>query len=107
MALASILASDPEFIIADEPTSGLDENQGYMIMDKLFDLSKNGKTILLITHDLTMAKDYSNRLVALHNHRLQLDISTRDLDQHLETLKAIGLDFHNIISFKEVKDGTF
>ena len=107
LALASILASDPEFIIADEPTSGLDENQGYMIMDKLFDLSKNGKTILLITHDLTMAKDYSNRLVALHNHRLQLDISTRDLDQHLETLKAIGLDFHNIISFKEVKDGTF
>ena len=107
LALASILASDPEFIIADEPTSGLDENQGYMIMDKLFDLSKNGKTILLITHDLTMAKDYSNRLVALHNQRLQLDISTRDLDQHLETFKAIGLNFHNIISFREVQNGTF
>ena len=107
LALASILVSDPEFIIADEPTSGLDENQGYMIMDKLLDLSKNGKTILLITHDLTMAKDYSNRLIALHNHRIQLDISTRDLDQHLETLKAIGLNFHNMISFREVQDGTF
>ena len=107
LALASILVSDPEFIIADEPTSGLDENQGYMIMDKLFDLSKHGKTILLITHDLTMAKDYSNRLVALHNHHIQLDISTRDLDQHLDTLKAIGLNFHNLISFREVKDGTF
>lgn len=107
LALASILVSDPEFIIADEPTSGLDENQGYMIMDKLFHFSKNGKTILLITHDLTMAKDYSNRLVALHNHRLQLDISTRELDQHLDTLKAIGLNFHNLISFREVQDGTF
>ena len=107
LALASILVNDPEFIIADEPTSGLDEDQGYMIMDKLFDLSKNGKTILLITHDLTMAKDYSNRLVALHNHRIQLDISTRDLDQHLDTFKAIGLNFNNLISFREVEDGTF
>jgi len=107
LALASILVSDPEFIIADEPTSGLDENQGYMIMDKLFDLSKNGKTILLITHDLTMAKIYSNRLVALHNHRIQLDISTRDLDQHLETLKAIGLNSRNVTSFRGAKDGTF
>ena len=78
-----------------------------MIMDKLFDLSKNGKTILLITHDLTMAKIYSNRLVALHNHRIQLDISTRDLDQHLETLKAIGLNSRNVTSFGWAKDGTF
>jgi len=106
LALASILVSDPEFIIADEPTSGLDENQGYMIMDKLFDLSRSGKTILLITHDLTMAEIYSNRLVALHNHRLELDISTRDLDQHLETLQAIGLNPHPVISFREVQDAT-
>ncbi|MDP4125533.1 MAG: energy-coupling factor transporter ATPase [Bacillota bacterium] len=102
LALASILVSDPKFIIADEPTSGLDENQGYMIMDKLYNLSKNGKTIMVITHDLTMAKNYSNRLVALHEHRIQLDISTRNLEEYLDTLKAIGLDFHNIISFREV-----
>ncbi|HBV85623.1 MAG TPA: ABC transporter [Desulfosporosinus sp.] len=106
LALASILVSDPEFIIADEPTSGLDETQGYMIMDKLFHLSKSGKTILLITHDLTMAKEYSNRIVAMHNHRLQLDILTRDLEEYLKTLKAIGLNFHNIISFREVQNGT-
>jgi len=107
LALASILVSDPEFIIADEPTSGLDETQGYMIMDKLFELSKKGKTILLITHDLNMAKAYSNRLVALHNHRLQLDIATRDLAQHLATLQAMGLNFQNHMSFREVNDGTF
>lgn len=107
LALASVLVSDPEFIIADEPTSGLDENQGYMIMDKLFNLSKNGKTILLITHDLAMAKDYSNRLIALHNHRIQLNIPTRDSEQHLDTLKAIGLNFKNTMLFREVSYGTF
>ena len=102
LALASILVNDPKFISAYEPSSGLDENQGYMIMDKLFDLSKNGKTILVITHDLTMAKNYSNRLVALHNHRIQLDIATGDLDKHLDTLKEIGLNFQHIITFREV-----
>ncbi|AHF08030.1 ABC transporter ATP-binding protein [Desulfitobacterium metallireducens] len=107
LALTSVLVSDPDFIIADEPTSGLDENQGYRIMDKLFDLSQKGKTILLITHDLSMASTYSNRLVAMHNHRLQLDIATRDLDEHLAELQAIGLNFHPLISFKEAQNGTF
>jgi len=93
LALASILVSDPEFIIADEPTSGLDENQGYMIMDKLFALSRKGKTILVITHDLTMAENYSNRLVAMHNHRLKLDILTSDLAKYLDDLKDVGLNF--------------
>lgn len=102
LALASILVSDPEFIIADEPTSGLDENQSYIIMDKLSDLSRKGKTVLIITHDLTMAKNYSNRLVALHNHHIKLDILTRDLDEHLDTLEEIGLNFKNVISFEEV-----
>lgn len=107
LALASILVGDPEFIIADEPTSGLDENQGYMIMDKLFDLSQKGKTILVITHDLTMAKTYSNRLVALHNHHITLDIPTQDLEKHFDYLKEIGLDFENTLHFEEVRNGTF
>lgn len=107
LALASVLVSDPEFIIADEPTSGLDEKQGYMIMDKLFDLSQKGKTILVITHDLTMAKTYSNRIVALHNHRIHLDIASQDLKNHLSELKKIGLNFENMLHFEEVKNGTF
>lgn len=99
LALASILVADPELVIADEPTSGLDENQGYLIMDKLADLSRQGKTIILITHDLTMAKNYSNRIVAMHNHQIKLDILTSNLNEQLNELKDIDLDFTNIISF--------
>jgi energy-coupling factor transport system ATP-binding protein len=102
LALASILVSEPDFIIADEPTTGLDENQGYLIMEKLSDLSRAGKTVLVITHDLTMAKYYSNRLVAMHNHRVELDILTRDIDRYLDSFKDIGLNFENAISFKEI-----
>lgn len=101
LALASILVGDPEFIIADEPTSGLDENQGYMIMDKLADLSREGRTVLVITHDLNMAKIYSNRLIAIHNHSIKLDILTQEIEGYLDTLKSIGLNFENTISLKE------
>lgn len=101
LALASILVSEPEFIIADEPTSGLDENQGVLIMEKLSDLSKRGRTIFVITHDLSLAKNYSHRLVAMHNHRLQLDIPTEDLQNHLNTLKDLGIDFESALSLEE------
>ncbi|MDQ7097198.1 energy-coupling factor transporter ATPase [Desulfosporosinus sp. PR] len=107
LALASILAGDPQFIIADEPTSGLDDNQGYMIMNKLYDLSQKGKTILLITHDLTLARVYSNRLVALNNHRLQYDIAVKDLAEHYAAFKDIGLNFRDNALSGGVQDEAF
>ncbi|AET69549.1 ATPase component of various ABC-type transport systems with duplicated ATPase domain [Desulfosporosinus orientis DSM 765] len=101
LALASVLVSDPEFIIADEPTSGLDENQGYVIMDKLLSLAQKRTTILLITHDLTLAEHYSSRLAAMYNHRLYMEIPSRDLPQYLDRLKAIGLNFSNMGDYDE------
>lgn len=101
LALASILVSDPEFIIADEPTSGLDEYQGVLIMEKLSDLSRCGRTVFVITHDLSLAKNYSHRLVAMHDHRIQLDIPTEDLCNHLNTLKELGIDFESALSLEE------
>ncbi|MDA8442281.1 MAG: ABC transporter ATP-binding protein, partial [Peptococcaceae bacterium] len=95
-----------DFIIADEPTLGLEENQGYMVMGKLAELVHSGKTIMLISHDLAMVKDYSNRIVAMHNHHIQLDIAAQDLTQYLEKLKSIGLDFQELSLLSEVKDGT-
>ena len=97
LAMSSVLVSEPDFILADEPTSGLDENQGYMIMDKLSELTKNGKTVLLITHDLSMAKYYSNRIVAMKDHTIAFDIQTSDLSKYLKDFKEINLPFINII----------
>lgn len=101
LALSSILISNPEFIIADEPTSGLDENQGYIIMEKLYEFAKNGGTVLLITHDFTMASNFSNRIVAMNKSRIYKDISISELPGRLEEMKEIGLDFSNIFTWKE------
>jgi len=56
VAIARALVNDPEIILADEPTGSLDSKSSEEIMDLLKDLNKNGKTVIIITHDKTVAK---------------------------------------------------
>ncbi len=64
VAIARALANDPEVILADEPTGNLDSKTGKYIMDFLGRLHKEGKTIILVTHDLDLVK-YSKRIITL------------------------------------------
>jgi len=56
IAIARALINDPEIILADEPTGNLDSKSGQQIIDILKDLNKEGKTIIIITHDEKIAK---------------------------------------------------
>ena len=56
VAIARSLANDPEVILADEPTGNLDSKTGQIMMEYLEKLHKEGKTIIMVTHDLNVAK---------------------------------------------------
>ena len=65
VAIARALVNDPEIILADEPTGNLDSISGKQVMNMLTDLhSKEGKTVILITHDIGLVK-YSSRTIYL------------------------------------------
>jgi len=56
VAIARALANDPEVILADEPTGNLDSKTGGIMMEYLKKLHKEGKTIIMVTHDAKIAK---------------------------------------------------
>ena len=64
VAIARALVNKPDIIFADEPTGNLDSKSGIAIMSILAELSKVGKTVVLVTHESTTAR-YANRIITI------------------------------------------
>lgn len=62
VAIARAIASSPPLILADEPTGNLDVNSGKEIMNILFKLNNQGKTVVMITHDNSIAESTPRRI---------------------------------------------
>ncbi len=58
VAIARALVQDPAFILADEPTGNLDKESGMNILNILKELNKQGKTVVMITHNQEHAKKF-------------------------------------------------
>jgi energy-coupling factor transport system ATP-binding protein len=77
VAVASVLAAQPQVIILDEPTTGLDYLQQRRMMDLLRRLNQKGHTIIIITHSMWVAAEYAQRTVVLKEGAIILDGPTR------------------------------
>jgi putative ABC transport system ATP-binding protein len=72
VAIARALAMDPDIVLADEPTGNLDTTSGTDIMGVFLDLWKQGSTLVVITHDLALARRAS-RIVEIRDGRIVSD----------------------------------
>jgi putative ABC transport system ATP-binding protein len=66
VAIARALVNDPKILLCDEPTGNLDRKTGYQIMDLICNLHKEGKTVILVTHDPKIA-EYAHRTIRLED----------------------------------------
>ena len=70
VAIGRSLANDPDVILADEPTGNLDTKTGKEIMKMFRELNKTGKTIIMVTHDLEIAKQ-AKKIISLKDGQIE------------------------------------
>ena len=73
VAIARALSCNPEIILADEPTGALDSKTSIDIMNELENLNKKGQTIIIITHDINVAKR-AKRMVKIADGKLYEEV---------------------------------
>ncbi|AXQ78088.1 ATP-binding cassette domain-containing protein [Streptococcus chenjunshii] len=73
VTIASILVLNPEIILLDEPTAGQDKRNYTEIMNFLDELNALGHTVIMITHDMQLMLEYSDRTVVIHEGRILAD----------------------------------
>jgi len=64
------IISDPQILFMDEPTTYIDRKSSLLLIKKIFQFKKEGKTILLVTHDLTLAKSLADYFVFMHKGKI-------------------------------------
>lgn len=71
VAIARTLAMDPQVLLFDEPTSALDPELVNEVLSVMRDLAAEGRTMLIVTHEMRFARDVSSQIVFLHQGRVE------------------------------------
>lgn len=79
VAIAGILASEPDILVLDEPTAGLDPIGTKEIMSLFKELNKEGKTIILVTHDMNLVFEYADYCVVMEDGRIVKSVTPKEL----------------------------
>lgn len=110
VAIARALVTNPDIILCDEPTGALDSQTSIQIMELLKKISKE-KLVIMVTHNVTLANKYSDRVIALNDGVITYDTSPYEVEYYsLKTIKnkrktmnkftSLSLSFNNLLTKK-------
>lgn len=92
VAIAGVLAMEPEVLILDEPTAGLDPAGREEILGQIKKLQKEtGITIILVSHSMEDVAEYVDRIIVMNRGKILYDDSPKEVFKHYEKLEEIGL----------------
>lgn len=101
VAIAGVLAMEPEVLVLDEPTAGLDPRGRKEIMDMFYSLHKQRKlTTILVTHSMEDAAAYADELIVMHKGTVKAKGTPRELFSKKDDIAALGLDLPETIKFQ-------
>lgn len=91
LALASVIAAEPEILVLDEPTTGLDYSECNQIMNIIRQLNDKGITVVMVCHDMEVVLDFARRVLVLSDGRLIADGETREIFRQEEVLRQASI----------------
>lgn len=101
VAIAGVLAMDPEVIVLDEPTAGLDPRGQREIMDMFYELHKErGLTTILVTHSMEDAARYADKVAIMHEGRCVLTGTPTELFSDANMLHQYRLEVPRLVAFQ-------
>lgn len=92
IAIAIALANSPSLLLADEPTGSVDSRTADMIFDIFMELNRQGQTILIVTHDVTLSKKV-RRVVAIRDGKISSERILKE--KYADRVKEINVDWRN------------
>lgn len=102
VTIASVLVMNPEILLLDEPTAGQDKKNYTEIMTFLDELSQAGHTIMMITHDMQLMLEHSDRSVVISDGQIIADCSPIALFSQPSILKQANLKKTSLFKLAEI-----
>ena len=100
VALAGILAMEPEYLILDEPVAGMDAPGKKMLFELLHHLNKDkGITIVLVSHNMDDVAAHADRVLIMEDGTLKMDRTTREIFARKDDLTTMGLGIPQSVEF--------
>lgn len=108
VAIAGILAMDPEILILDEPTAGLDPQGSKDMLDLFKKINQQGKTVIIVSHDMNHVLEYCDDVIVMNNGKIERHEKVEELFKQTDYLNSLSIDLPIITSFiKQLNENGF
>lgn len=103
VAIAGILAADPDVLVLDEPTAGLDPQGAYEMMQLFQTLNeKHKKTIIMVTHDMEHVMNYCKEVIVLKDGRVEKKCTTETFFKNTKLMDTLNITPPAVIRVKRL-----
>lgn len=98
VAVASIVAMRPSILILDEPLTGQDYKGRYELCNLAASLHRDGHTVIMITHDMELVAEYTDRTIVMGEGRIILDAPTKEVFNYVDELRSTYIEPPRIVT---------
>ncbi len=100
VAIASIIAMNPDILVLDEPMAGMDFNGKEKLIKYIKNEIKNGRTLVFVTHNMEELLEIADRVIALDDGKKVFDGRVRDFFSDEKLIEKIGIDIPSVVRMR-------